>query len=87
MFFPSTLYNYRPVTNVPIIDKVINKAAFNQVNNYLDSNGLTTFNQASVNIIALKRVLNAIRLNTDTGKYRPPLVLIDLSTVFDTADQ
>ncbi len=33
------LSNYRPISNIPFIGKIIEKVAFNQLNNYLNSNG------------------------------------------------
>ncbi len=34
------LSNYRPISNLPFIGKIIEKVVFNQLNNYLNSNGL-----------------------------------------------
>ncbi len=33
------LSNYRPISNLPFIGKIIEKIVFNQLNNYLNSNG------------------------------------------------
>ncbi len=33
------LSNYRPISNLPFIGKIIEKVVFNQLNNYLNSNG------------------------------------------------
>jgi len=46
---------------------------------------LTIFNLVSDPITVLIKIINGIRLNTDTGKLSV-LVLLDLSAAFDTVD-
>jgi len=82
--------NYRPVSNLSFISKIIEKVVFNQLNDFLNESGsLYNFQSGfrhhySIET-ALVKVLNNIRLNTDSV-YVSVLVLLDLSAAFDTVD-
>ncbi len=84
----TTLNNYRPISNLPFICKIIEKVFFNQLNKYLTSNRyLDNFQSGfqahhSTETVLIK-IINDIHLNSDSGKISV-LVLLDLSAAFDT---
>ena len=87
---PSELNNYRPISNLPFIGKIIEKVALIQLNSFLNVNGLldrfqSGFRKHHSTETALIKVLNDIYLNTEAGKTSV-LVLLDLSSAFDTVD-
>ncbi len=84
------LSNYRPISNLPFIGKIIETLVFNQLNKYLNSNGYlhnfqSGFRAHHSTATALIKIIKDIRLNSDSGKISV-LVLLDLSAAFDTVD-
>ncbi len=84
------LSNYRPISNLPFICKIIEKVVFDQLNNYLNSNEYLDNFQSGFRAnhsteTALIKIINDIRFNSDSGKISM-LVLLDLSAAFHTVD-
>ena len=84
------LKNYRPVSNLSFLSKLIEKVAAKQLNNYIDSKGLSNVNQSAYRRLhstesALLKIQNDIAASLDSGKA-VALTLLDLSAAFDTID-
>lgn len=87
---PLVPQNYRPVSNLSYVSKLLEKTVFNQITSYLNTNNLQPINQSAYRKChsvetALLKVKNDILLNMDEQKVTL-LVLLDLSAAFDTID-
>ena len=87
---PNIPNNYRPVSNLPFLSKILEKLAFKQVNDFLIKNNILDRHQSGFRInhsteTALLKILNDIRWNLDNKKLTV-MVLLDLSSAFDTVD-
>ena len=86
----NNLQNYRPVSNLPFISKIIEKAVSEQLNQHLVTNNLrdpfqSAYSKAHSTETALLKVHNDITLALDQGNSAV-LVMLDLSAAFDTID-
>ena len=84
------LKNYRQVFNLSFISKLIEKVVAKQLNNYIDSEGLSNVNQSAYRRLhstesALLKIHNDIAALMDSGKA-VALTLLDLSAAFNTID-
>ena len=84
------LKNYRPVSNLPYIGKLIEKAAIKQINEHLTEKNLHEPLQSAYTAnhsteTALLKVTNDIFMALDK-RHCVFLVLLDLSAAFDTID-
>ena len=88
----NTLKNYRHVSDLSFISKLIERAAAMRLKTYLSDNNLNEPFQSAYKAChstetALIRVKNDIMLAVDEGSTKAViLVLLDLSTPFDTVD-
>ena len=85
-----TLSNYRPVSNIPFLSKVIEKAVLEQLNTHLKLNNLYCSNQSgyrqhhsceTLNVRMFNDMLKSVDENNIVA-----LFLLDMSSAFDTID-
>ena len=85
---PTLLDNYRPITVIPALSKFIEKIIYNQLSQYLESNGLLCprqfgFRQGRCTQHAVTLLSEKVRQNIDKGLCTGA-VYIDLRKAFDT---
>ena len=82
--------NYRPISLLPGLSRAFEKVVYNQLYDYLDSNGLIFKHQSGFRFLhsvvtSLMAGTNDWYLNIDRGKYTG-LIFIDLKKAFDTVN-
>ncbi len=86
----SVLTNFRPISNLPLISKILEKIVFSQLQRFLADNSMfetfqSGFRKCHSTETALLKVLNDILISCDSGDFAI-LVLLDLMAAFDTVD-
>lgn len=84
------LANYRPISKLPFISKILEKVVYAQLKSFLDEHNTLEIFQSGFKTLhstesALLRVFNDILLVNDSGDHAI-LILLDLTAAFDTID-
>uniref|UniRef100_A0A3P9K7F1 Reverse transcriptase domain-containing protein n=1 Tax=Oryzias latipes TaxID=8090 RepID=A0A3P9K7F1_ORYLA len=87
---PTCLANYRPISKLPLVSKILEKCVTAQLQPFLDDGGILDTFQSGYKAFhstesALLKVFNDLYLTTDSGNSAI-LVLLDLTAAFDTVD-
>ena len=82
--------NYRPISNLPFLSKLLERVVLSQLQDHLSANGLldmyqSVYKKDHSTETALLHVTNTLLMNADM-KYVSVLSLLDLSAAFDTID-
>ncbi len=86
----SVLANFRPISKLPFLAKIMEKSVLTQLQSFVDANEIcevfqSGFKKHHSTESALLRVFNDIFLATDLGNFTI-LLLLDLTAAFDTID-
>ena len=87
---PNELKNFRPISNLPFISKIIEKLVLVQISHHLSANNLlnqfqSAYRPGHSTETALLKIVNDLLLSLDDGKISI-LASLDLSAAFDTID-
>ena len=87
---PLDVGNYRPVSILSIVSKVLERSVYNQLYGFLQTNGLlyelqSGFRSKYSTDSCLIHLLDFIRGNNDKGLYTG-MIMLDLQKAFDTVD-
>ena len=86
----SVLSNYRPISKLPFISKILEKTVLVQLQSFLEVHGILEIFQSGSKALhstesALLKVFNDLLLTTDSGDFAI-LMLLDFTAAFDTVD-
>ena len=87
---PNVLKNFRPVSNLPFLSKILEKIVLHQLNRYVNKFNLneefqSAYKEFHSTETALIKVVNDLAINADNNEVTI-LCLLDLSAAFDTID-
>ena len=87
---PADMKNYRPISNLSFMSKIVERVVVRQLSEYLSANGLlptlqSGFRKHHSTESGLLRVLSDILSSVDKGQISL-LALLDVSAAFDTVD-
>ena len=87
---PTVLSNFRPISKLPLLSKILEKVVSEQLSLFLDQGNIhetfqSGFRKLHSTETALLKVSSDIMMSADSGKCTV-LVLLDLSSAFDTVD-
>jgi len=86
----SQMNNYRPVSNLPFLSKLLERIVQSRLQTFLDRNGLmpkmqSVYRQYHSTETVVTKVYNDLLMAADNGQVSA-LCLLDLSAAFDTGD-
>ena len=87
---PDQPENYRPISNLPFLSKVLERVVFSQIEHYLNTFNLLPRHQSAYRRYhstetLLARVVSDLISEASNGKHTL-LAMLDLSAAFDTVD-
>ena len=87
---PDILGNYRPVSNLSLISKIIEKCALSQLNKHLELNQLSPLYQSAYRVsysceTAIVKLMDDVFKSFDKNSYTV-MTFLDFSAAFDTVD-
>lgn len=87
---PSTFYDYRPISILPFLSKVLERLVHTQLSTFLNINSLVNplqsgFRRGHSTTSALTKITDDIRLGMDNG-HVTVLTLLDFSNAFNNVD-
>ena len=88
---PEILNHFRPISNLPLLSKIVEKCILRQLTHHLDSNNLYAQYQSAYRAnfsceTALTKIMDDVTTDLGPNSY-VLMALLDFSAAFDTVDQ